>query len=398
MHRAILCPASVKLVQGLPGRETPAAAEGTVAHYIAEWCMTNNVAPFELYDDWYFYMGHGVVSIDPVDSIEAMNAFQVDDEMVQHLTGYIAHCKRRPGRRSVEVRVDISPWTPIPDQGGTSDQTALDMRGGTLYVDDLKYGKGVRVSPQENWQAISYALGVINMIRTTMPNKLTYIKRVVIGIYQPRMDNIDEWETTVDELLEYGEYMKSRLKLSVLPDPPFGPEPKACEFCPVVRCRARREKLAAMMPNEEGSEIAKDDIQKHFLTDDEAAQMLLLRPWYDKFFNQLHDYLFKAINDKKPNTVLRLGEGNQKRFWKSKDAVVAFLEKRGVHDIWTAPKVISPAKAEKALKGDAKKALQQFIGTSPGAPRLVPMNSKHRDYGSSIRSNMPNEEEDDFGL
>lgn len=398
MHRAITCPASVKLVQALKGgRETLAAAEGTVAHWIAEWCMRHNIAPFDLYGDWFNYMGHGEVSTDPVDSLDAMFAFQVDDEMAQHLTGYIAHCKRRPGDKHIEVRVDISPWTPIPEQKGTSDHVAIDIRGGTLYVDDLKYGKGVKVAPKENWQAISYALGTINMLRG-WPKTLAKIKRVVIGIYQPRLENIDEWETTVEEILERGEYMKKRLALAELPNPPFGPDPKACEFCPVVLCRARREALAANMPNEEGEEFDKEEVKTYFLTDDEAAEMLLLRPWYDKFFNHLHDYLFKQVTDRKPNNVVRLGEGNQKRFWKDRDRAISYLEKCGVHDIFDKPKMLSPAKAEKALRGEAKKNLQTYIGSSPGAPRLVPMNSKHRAYGSQMLANMPNEEEDEFGL
>lgn len=359
--------------------ESEPAAEGSTAHWIAERCMREEVAPHTFLDQWFYYLGKGEISEDPVDSIDPMYAFVCDEEMVAALSGYIAHCLRRPGKRFVEVRVDITPWCPIPDQFGTSDHVAIDIPGETLYVDDLKYGKGVLVKPQENIQAILYALGVINWLRKENPAALAKIKRVVIGIYQPRIDNIDEWETTIEEIPKHGEYIKERFSLAWSDNPPFGPDPKACQYCRVPACKPRADYMLEAIPD---LDAAPEDV---FLSDDEAAELWLKKPAYEAWFNSLHAYLFKRVSDGNPNSVLRMGEGRGSRYWKIPEwKVQAVLEGFGIDQTTTEPKIISPAQAEKKLRKKQKDFIQEFIGKRPGSPRLVPVGSKHRDYGDTM--------------
>lgn len=396
-HRVVLCPASLKLSMDRGNSESVAAAEGSVAHHLAEWCMNNRAAPSTRYGDMFYYMGHGVIIDDPIDGLDAMFEFRVDDEMVSHITSYIAHCYRRPGKKFVEVRVNISEYTPIPDQFGTSDHVAVDVEGGTLYVDDLKYGKGVYVAPKDNWQAISYALGVLTWLRLEHPKSYAKIKRVVIGIYQPRIDNIDEWVTTKEHVLKLGEFLKERYALAWGDNAPFGPEAKACQWCPVTKCRAQRDHLAAMMPDIDVDEKpTPEEISRVYLSDEEAAKMWLQKSWYEHFFNALHAYLFKQVTDGIPNELLRLGEGRGTRVWKSEAAAKHLLREFKVHDI-VQSKIISPAQAEKKLKKPQREELKSLIQTIPGAPRLVPMGSKHRDYGSQVRDAMP-DLDDEFGI
>jgi Protein of unknown function (DUF2800). len=390
--RVISCPASLKLSMNLPNQENEAAAEGTVAHHVAETCMNAGISPTTLLDKWFFYLGGGAVSDDPADSIDCLYSFQCDEEMVAALCGYIAHCQRRPGRHYVEVRVDISPWCPIPDQSGTSDHISIDVSNCTIYVDDLKYGKGVYVAPQDNYQAISYALGVLNWLKTKYPDVYKKMKKVIVGIYQPRIDNIDEWETTVAHILEIGEYIKERYALAWSDNPPFGPSPEACQYCRVVPCKAQADYMAAAMPD---LDAEPSDV---FLSDDEASELWLKKSAYEAWFGKLYDYLFKRVMDGVPNTMLRMGEGRGARFWKAPDAVVeTLLRKMGVERRWTESKLISPAQAEKKLKKKQKEALQGIIGKKPGSPRLVPMGSKHRDYGAEMLDALP-DLDDELGL
>lgn len=387
--RAVSCPASVKLSLNYPNTENEAAAEGTTAHHIAEICMNAGTSPTTLLDKWFFYLGHGEVSDDPADSIDAMYAFQCDEEMVAALCGYIAHCQRRPGRHYVEVRVDISPWCPIPEQFGTSDHVSIDVAHGTLYVDDLKYGKGVYVAPRDNLQAVSYALGVLNWLKINHPDAYKKITRVIIGIYQPRIDNIDEWITTVDNVLAVGEYIKERYALAWTEHPPFGPSPEACQYCPVVPCAAQAQYMVDAMPDLD------EPVDEVYLSDEEAAAQWLKKSSYEAWFNKLHDYLFKRVMDDVPNALLRIGEGRGTRFWKASEAKVeSTLRKLGVEKTRTEAKLISPAQAEKKMKKKQKDILQEFIGKKPGSPRLVPMGSKHLDYGAEMIDAMPDLDDD----
>ena len=373
--RAVSCPASVKLSLNLNNTESEPAAEGTVAHHIAEYCMNERIGPQALLDKWFFYLGHGVVSDDSADSLDPMFAFQCNEEMVAAISGYIAHCKRRPGRHYVEVRVDISEWCPIPEQFGTSDHVSIDLAGETLYVDDLKYGKGVYVAPKDNLQAVSYALGTLDWLRKKHPKAFVKIKHVIVGIYQPRIDNIDEWVTTVEEIFEIGEYIKERYALAWGDNPPFGPSPEACQYCRVVPCKAQAEYLIDAMPDMDA------EVNSIFLSDDEASELWLKKSAYESWFGKLHDYLFKRVMSNEPNGVLRLGEGRGTRYWKNPVLAEFMLEEFGVKETKTESKLISPAQAEKKLKKKQKDLLQEFIGKRPGSPRLVPMGSKHRDYG-----------------
>lgn len=396
-HRNILCPASVRLNAEIEGKESLPAAEGTVAHHVAEYCMKANIAPYSLLGNWYFYMGHGVVEEDDIEALEHMWAFEVDEEMVAALTGYISHCYRRPGERHVEIRVDISKYCPIPDQFGTSDHIAIDTLSGTIYVDDLKYGKGVKVSPEENWQAISYALGALEWLRVKRPKDYALIHTIVIGIYQPRIDNIDEWITTVEHILELGQYMKQRYAIAFAPNPPFSPSAKACQWCKVVPCKAEAETITDELIEglDDDTKVTTEAIEDQYTLDiDSAAGIWLQKPWFDNFFRKLHDFLFRKIVDSEPSELLRLGEGRGSRYWKNEVEAGMELTRMGVEELYTQPKIISPAKAEKFLTKKQKEEIKQLIGKKPGSPRLVPMSSEHKDYGNELLAGLDNLDDD----
>lgn len=409
-HRAIICPASVRLNAAIKGGETEAAAEGTVAHHIAEYCLTNDVSPHSLLDDWYHYTGSGEVTTDPLGGLDALWSFQCNEEMVAALSGYVAHCTRRPGKHFVEIRVDVSEWCPVEaldedgqpigQQTGTSDHVAIDIPNGVLYVDDLKYGKGVKVSPEENWQAISYALGTLAWLRKRAPEKYARIKTVVLGIYQPRIDNIAEWRTTVEHLLSLGDYMRERYTLAMQPNPPFQPDAKACQFCKVRPCQAEMEYISDQLIEGLDTEepVTAEVIEaKYLLSPREAEELWLKKPWFESAFSKLHDFLFKRIANNEPSDLLRMGEGRGSRYWKNEKEAEHVLMDLGVEKLYSQ-KFVSPAKAEKQLNKKQKEIIAPLIGKKPGAPRLVPMNSDHRDYGSQLIDALTNLDGDDLGL
>ena len=98
----------------------------------------------------------------------------------------------RDARLLVEVRLDFTDY--VPDAFGTSDATII--ADGLMEVIDFKYGKGVRVSAVDNEQMKIYALGAYLM------HCFEYgINRVRMTIVQPRIDNLSEFEMSVDDLL-----------------------------------------------------------------------------------------------------------------------------------------------------------------------------------------------------
>ena len=142
----------------------------------------------------------------------------------------------------MEKRVDFSDY--VPEGFGTAD--CIMIQGNTLFVIDFKYGKGVPVSAEENPQMMLYALGAYEACKILYP-----IERIRLGIVQPRLpDEISEWECTLEELLQFGDYAKERATLAFAGEGEFAPGEKTCKFCRAKKqCRARSDHNVKMAFN-----------------------------------------------------------------------------------------------------------------------------------------------------
>lgn len=121
---------------------------------------------------------------------------EIDQEMLDYVRKYVEWCVSVPGEHYTEVRVDFSDLTPIPNQGGTSDDAACSP--GLLVITDLKMGKGVKVYAEGNTQLRLYAYGFFRQF-----DALYNFERIVIRIAQPRLEHFDEWKITREELLDF---------------------------------------------------------------------------------------------------------------------------------------------------------------------------------------------------
>ena len=88
---------------------------------------------------------------------------------------------------------------------GTGIADCILISGDLIQVIDFKYGKGVPVSADHNPQLMLYALGAYEGCRL-----LYGIHRVKLSIVQPRLNNIDEWDCSLEDLLKFGDYVKMR--------------------------------------------------------------------------------------------------------------------------------------------------------------------------------------------
>lgn len=131
------------------------------------------------------------------------NGWLVEEEMVYYVQGYIDHLISRGGRVFAENKVRLNSMI-----AGTPDAFAILDEAGVLYADDLKYGFGI-VSPYRNTQVSIYAGAII---RATLSK--TKIRKVVIGIYQPRAFHPDgiyrTWEVWPEELMKFVHWIEER--------------------------------------------------------------------------------------------------------------------------------------------------------------------------------------------
>lgn len=372
-HRIYDCPASLLLNEQEPDREIYEAAEGTVAHHVAEICARMRRDPEEFLG-MTFDSGDLDADYDEEQHSSKGFAITVDDEMVQGVGEYLDRIMGLPGDHYVETRVNISPWCPIPDQFGTCDHAAATHK--KLIITDLKYGR-VQVDAPQNKQLVMYALGFINEY-----DWLYDFDEAIIRIAQPRLDHFDVWITSKAELLAIGEKIKARFALALKPNPPFGPSEKACRFCKVnYKCKANHDFLyhERIMLLDDDDEFVEPDLA--LMDDAELAALWLRKGMYEARMRAVEDYLHKKVADGEFVPGLKTVAGRSSRYFTSQFDAELLLAEAGVPEskMYSKPEFVSPAMAEKLVRGEAKKKLQDFIKSKPGKPCLVSSDDKRKD-------------------
>lgn len=381
-HRWMVCPAS--LIQGhLAGdRPTFFAAEGSVAHWLAEdWLLNGNP---------YRHVG----SIHEKDGFE----IEITEEMISFVEEYVAWVSTTPGRHYVEVKVNLSAYTPVPSFG-TSDHIFVDAEKRELIVTDLKYGKVV-VMAEDNKQGKCYALGAFDEL-----DWLYDFQTIRIRIAQPRRDHFDEAVLTREELLEFAEELRVAAHAAWNPEAPYNPDPDACEYCPAKRtCPAFVSRAvsiakgsfddveegempvpaAQMVIDQPSSEIAAITPDLPDFREVPLATIAAIYDWrtvLEKWFKDAYEYLIQQaeLGHDVPGRKLARGRAGNRKFKNEKDAK-RFLLANGVDriDLYDH-KLLSPNQASDVLrlvhgitKREADDMIDDLVTQNPGKLTLVP--------------------------
>lgn len=360
-HRWLLCTPSARLEATLPDTTSRAAKEGTLAHEIAELKLRK-----------YFTEPMGPQKFSA--AMKKLKARLDDDgkplyadEMDRHTDTYLeylqklAHSLTSPPYVAIEKRLDFSMY--VPEGFGTGDFIAIG--GGTLFINDFKYGKGVPVSAVDNPQMKLYALGAYHAYSFLFP-----IERVRMAIIQPRLNDISEDEISLADLLAWGESIEPRAAAAFAGEGEYTPG-EHCGFCRArSTCRARVESLL--------DAAAPAPMRPPLITWAEAANILRrveslgLIKWYN------------ALKDDALAEVLKGGDvpgwkavhGRGSREYVDIDAAFAHLQASGIEEaLLYERRPLTVAAIEKVLKTKQYKELLADAGhvvTKPGSPTLVP--------------------------
>lgn len=385
-HRWMRCPRS--LIAGHLAGDRPSyyAAEGSVAHWLAEDWL-NNGSP-------YRHLG----TVHEKDGFE----IEITEEMISYVEEYVQAVSTMPGRHYVEVKVDLSKYTPVPSFG-TSDHISAEP--GKLRVKDLKYGK-VWVDAEENEQGQAYALGAFEEL-----DWLYDFQEIEIQICQPRRDNYSTWTVTREQLLEFGERYREAAHKAWDADAPYNPDPVACEYCPArfdcpaLAAAMKRiaqdsfDDLDEMTPAQAVAVIEQETISEPVLPPyasvpiEKLAQLYQWRPILEKYFREMYDYLLKRLEMgiEVPGQKLGYGRaGNRK--WTSEADARRMLRGRGIVDLdMYEQKFLSPAQASTLLKvslGGSKKVnderIAPFVYQPPGKVTMIPDSDKREGIPSAV--------------
>lgn len=382
------------------------AAEGTVAHELAEQWLNTGKKPKHRLGEWVW-----------IENGTDWFEIQITRGMFIYVEEYVDICMMTPGEKFIESRVDFSMLTPVPGQKGTLDFCAID--DDTLYIRDLKYGKGVKVDAVKNSQLLIYAYAKYMEIRD-----FYYIKRIVICIVQPRLDHVEEWECTPEELMGFGELVKRKAAEAWNLNAPLVAGVKQCGFCRIRQtCPARlamaRQVLELRFPEdgqfpitEKQVKILKEDLDEDLfflnfqppmsLNNAQLASVLKYRTTIENWFKSLQTELTRRAMAGETIPGYKLVEGRSFRSFEDNEKAEKALLEAGLteEDIWKVD-IISPAVAEEALMATGLKrkelpaVLNPIVKSTKGAATLAPLTDKRPEIGSDVRSAM-NDEDDDY--
>lgn len=376
------CAGSLIANLGLTDNGSYEAAEGTVAHDVAEEWLKTGKRPT-----------HRVGKIEKVTNGEVTYEVLVTNVMLDYCQEYVDWCKFEPGTHYTEVKVYFSEFMPIPNQGGTSDHAAC--QPGKLVITDLKYGKGVKVFAEGNSQGLLYALGFFLRY-----DWIYEFEEIEIRIAQPRLDHFDTWTISREFLLEFAEEARARAAAAWQIGAPRKPSAKACQWCKVkTRCTAvlrlidavlegrssefdrefSQEELAAFVESIESGAYKLRPVNVADLTDDHLAKLLpyrqLVEKWFSSVFFELESRKLNG-NDVKGYKIV---ESRSSREFRDPVKAEQTLEMIGLDrgEIFTE-KMISPNQAEILIRekfGVPRKEIPGLIMSEvlkkPGRPTLV---------------------------
>lgn len=266
-----------------------------------------------------------------------------------------------------EMRLDISRWTPMTGQFGTSDHVTVSADW--FRITDLKYGKE-QVDAKGNLQLVEYALGVYDWFREFF--SWTPKTKVILRVCQPRLDHYDTEEIDVAELIRLGTAIKERYVIATRPNPPFGPTKKACRWCKVRdRCIPLKEHL------QKARTLAYDDFEDeddpNLMSLDEVAAAWSLRGLAINRLEAMEERLKREMLRGTPIPSLKFVEGRSNRRWRSDAEARAAMSDAGIPVAKQyTKKLITPRTAEGLLTDkQARAELGDAIIKPLGKPTLV---------------------------
>ncbi len=363
-HRWLECTPSARLEEGFPSTTSDYAAEGTLAHLLAEatalyWTDQITETEYEerlaeiKKDKWYTEdMLEDCISYAKL-ILEKWNALKekCPDAIVM-----------------LEAQIKYDAWA--PEGFGTAD--CLILADGFMEVIDFKYGKGKRVDALGNPQMRLYTLGAYNTYG------LVYqVEQITMTIFQPRLSGvISSDDITISELLDWGEnYVKPRAQLAFEGKGDFCPSSETCKFCKAKQvCRARTNENLKLF--DEAPDVL-------LITPEEAGQLLERAADISAWLADLENLVQSTLLEGTPVTGWKIVEGRSNRKFADPVKVADALKTAGYDEavIYKPRELITLTQMEKDFgKKNVATLLGELIVKPAGKPTLAPESDKRPEY------------------
>lgn len=369
-ERWLNCTPSARLSERYDDTTSSYAAEGTLAHTIGEMLLKielggNDGADIEEFNTF-------IVELAQSNELYYEGMIDEVEDYVNYVleTYHEALTKSKDAVIFLEEKLDFSSY--VPEGFGTGD--CIIIADGEMEIIDLKFGKGVEVSPINNPQLKLYALGAYEKY-----GFIYGIEKITMTIAQVRLNNISSWTITADMLEEWAEKeLKEKAHIAYEGKGETTPG-HWCTFCKVRQiCKAR-----AFMNKGLYDKYEKDP---NLLNTAEIAEILGHADSIAKWAKEMQDYALDEALKGTKYPGFKLVEGRSNRKIEDEEGLANTLLKEGYEE----DKIYKP----KALEGITnlekvvgKKKLTElgknFIVKPPGKPTLVSEDDKRPELDSA---------------
>jgi hypothetical protein len=354
--------------EGIPNETSPYAEEGTLAHELSE-----NIIRYKLglidqksYNEKTMELRRSKIY-----------TTDIEDEVtpyVELVLEQVAEARAMSSDALVMVEQKVSLEAYIQEGFGTCD--LIIIADGVMYVTDLKFGKGVRVSAVENSQLKLYAVGALEEF-----GMLYDIETIRLTISQPRLDAVSIWDVPAEDLLIWAEdFVKPQADLAFEGKGDHNPG-DWCRFCKAkVFCPALKE---------EALFIAEADFDPN-LSNEEEDELLQVFEVADRITNYLESvkaHIYKRALEGRKFPGYKLVEGRSTRRIEDESKAIAVLKRAGYDESVYLNKIVKLMGLGDLKKylGEANrdKLLGDLIVKPEGKPSLVPESDKRPEWNSS---------------
>ncbi|MBQ9664268.1 MAG: DUF2800 domain-containing protein [Oscillospiraceae bacterium] len=359
-HRWLACPPSAKLCAQEEDRSSEYAMQGTSAHELGQYLVEKAL---------------GKATEDPTESLSFY-----DNEMQEAAEGYAAFVMEQVEAAKqlcpdplvcVEQTLDFSKW--VEHGFGTGD--CVIVADDLLQIIDLKYGIGVLVSASGedgtgNSQLKCYALGALDTF-----GNLYDIRRIRLTIYQPRRENIESFDLTVDELLNWANtVLAPTAKLAYEGNGEFHAGDH-CQFCKIrATCRKRAEYNMEL--------AAKDFPPAPTLSPEEIAEILPRVDHLTSWAEDIKAYALKQAMKGEQFPHFKLVEGRSVRKFRDEAQVASIVTAAG-YDPYEKKLLGITAMTKQLGKKQFEELLGSYVIKPQGRPVLVPEIDSRPEYTSA---------------
>lgn len=358
--RWLNCTAAPHFESQFPDSVSEYAAEGTLAHALAECKLRKR------------YLGTNPRSVaaklSKLRKDERYNEEMetATDTYLDVVADQVMEYDSQPSV-AVEVRVDLSSY--VPESFGTCDCCIIG--GGVLSILDYKHGKGVPVSAEANPQIMLYALGALDRYQLVYGDTIHTVRMTIV---QPRLGSTSTYTLTVEELRAWGDSIRPIAQEAFTGPGSFNPG-DWCRFCRgKAQCRARADQYTALEDFK--------DIQPATLSDAEIGELLERGKALTQWYKDLEAYASEALLQGKPIPGWKMVAGRSVRTWSDQDAAFEAAKAAGYDEALLYERTPLTLSAVEKLMGKAAFAetLGGYVIKPPGKPTLAPESDKRPAY------------------